>query len=142
MNLKLRSESALTPDFLPEDKTGFATSSTKDRAIAENLELLAEYGESGIFRFIPADWSVEQLKDARAFPFDLDAYLDGNDDELEKQLAEMDALEDEGVRCYHYLVECKRLFEESGGNKREGARESRLASRRAGRGRGRRRSMS
>lgn len=129
-SLKLRSESNMTPDFLPVERLAFCTSNVKD-AIGDNMDVIAGMAASGQFKIIPASASKDDVDNAVGFPFNWDA----SDEALAQQQKEMAEVVASGKLAYHYEVIAHRYFEETGGVKREGAqtaRRGRYASVRAG----------
>lgn len=142
---KLRSEIHLGNNFDPTEKLAFSTSTTKDRAISQNLEFFADLAADGLFVPVQPDWSVADLNNAVGFEFDLsllDVEAASDAERIAKQnagwaaqVAEMSAYATEhNVKTYHVVRPAMRLVVETGGSAREGARQSRLA-RRSGRGR-------
>jgi len=127
MNMKLRSETNMTPEFLFAEKLGFTTSAIKDRQIGDNMTAISALVATGHFKVIPATASVTEVTEAVGFPFDWNA----SDADLTKQQEEMAAIVTSGKLAYHYEVVCHRYFEETDGVKRAGtvsARRGRYAS--------------
>lgn len=119
-SLKLRSETNATPAFEPVERLSFCTSNVKE-AIGDNMDAIAQLSVSGAFRVIPKNATKTQVDEAVGFAYDWDA----TDADRAAQLLEMDKITSKGGLAYHYELVVHRYFEETDGQKREGAVTSR-----------------